>query len=86
MTNTKRHGDAASQLEAKGVGETFDLDDTVLRAQGHEVQLERSFSWMGALGLAFRFALVQLQPEFLLIMFQHCQFVVDLCFMLWSGI
>ncbi|KAJ5097065.1 amino acid transporter [Penicillium angulare] len=41
------------QLEAKGLGETLDLDEAVLQAQGHEVQLERSFSWMGALGLAF---------------------------------
>lgn len=42
------------QIERKDVGETIDLDEAALRAQGHEVQLERSFSWMGALGLAFR--------------------------------
>lgn len=33
---------------------TTDVDDAVLRAQGREVQLKRSFSWIGALGLAFR--------------------------------
>ena len=31
-----------------------DVDDAVLRAQGRETQLKRSFSWIGALGLAFR--------------------------------
>ncbi|KAL4906340.1 hypothetical protein BDW74DRAFT_177354 [Aspergillus multicolor] len=33
--------------------EVVDLDEAVLRAQGHEAELERSFSWVGALGLAF---------------------------------
>lgn len=43
-------------IEEKGVTEPLDLDEAILRAQGHDVQLERSFSWMGALGLAFRFS------------------------------
>ncbi|KAJ5380098.1 uncharacterized protein N7496_002526 [Penicillium cataractarum] len=53
MANTKSHDNAVSRLDEKVPGEALDLDDAVLRAQGHEVQLERSFSWMGALGLAF---------------------------------
>lgn len=59
MTDPKPQGDhdeyAGSQIEMKGVGEHLDIDEAILRAQGHEAQLERSFSWMGALGLAFRF-------------------------------
>ncbi|KAE8354855.1 amino acid transporter [Aspergillus coremiiformis] len=35
------------------VGEGLDLDDAVLRAQGHVAELERSFSWIGAIGLAY---------------------------------
>ncbi|KAJ5678945.1 amino acid transporter [Penicillium macrosclerotiorum] len=42
-----------AQLETKGLGEALDFDEAILRAQGHRVQLERSFSWLGALGLAF---------------------------------
>ncbi|PYH29104.1 amino acid transporter [Aspergillus neoniger CBS 115656] len=42
-----------SQGDAKGLGQTFDLDEAILRAQGREVELTRSFSWVGALGLAF---------------------------------
>ncbi|KAE8147897.1 amino acid transporter [Aspergillus avenaceus] len=37
----------------KDVGEVLDLDDAVLRAQGHVAELERSFSWVGAIGLAY---------------------------------
>ena len=40
--------------QGKELGETVDLDDAVLRAQGHEAALERSFSWVGAIGLAYR--------------------------------
>ncbi|KAE8337215.1 hypothetical protein BDV24DRAFT_154536 [Aspergillus arachidicola] len=39
--------------DGKGFGEVFDLDDAVLRAQGHVAELERSFSWVGAIGLAY---------------------------------
>ncbi|OJJ75768.1 hypothetical protein ASPBRDRAFT_117010 [Aspergillus brasiliensis CBS 101740] len=42
-----------SQGDAKQLGETFDLDEAILRAQGREAELVRSFSWIGALGLAF---------------------------------
>lgn len=31
-----------------------EIDDAVLRAQGHESALERSFTWLGATGLAVR--------------------------------
>lgn len=30
-----------------------DADDAALRAQGHEVAMERQFNWISALGLAF---------------------------------
>lgn len=40
--------------QGKELGQTVDLDDAVLRAQGHEAALERSFSWVGAIGLAYR--------------------------------
>lgn len=36
------------------VGELLELDDKLLRAQGHESQLDRSFSKLGAVGLAYR--------------------------------
>ncbi|KAI4717885.1 hypothetical protein E4T48_05892 [Aureobasidium sp. EXF-10727] len=36
-----------------GLGEVYDADDEVLRAQGHTSELERSFSWIGVVGLAF---------------------------------
>lgn len=54
--NLEGHKDQYSEahLETKDVGEAFDVDEVILRAQGHTAQLERSFSWMGALGLAFR--------------------------------
>ena len=36
-------------------GKVDDLDDALLQAQGHAAELDRSFSWMGAVGLAFRY-------------------------------
>ncbi|CAG8047160.1 unnamed protein product [Penicillium salamii] len=57
MESSKPHSDPEAkpdlQSDAKGMGELFDLDEAVLRAQGREAQLGRSFSWFGALGLAF---------------------------------
>lgn len=35
--------------------ESIDLDAAALAAQGHDAELERSFSWLGATGLAFRY-------------------------------
>lgn len=32
---------------------TDELDDAILRVNGHEAVLERRFSWISALGLAF---------------------------------
>ncbi|KAF9885319.1 hypothetical protein FE257_013036 [Aspergillus nanangensis] len=34
-------------------GKVIDLDERRLRAQGHEAQLERSFTWLGASALAY---------------------------------
>lgn len=39
---------------------TADLDDAILRAQGHIAELERSFSLMGVVGLAFRYLMLHL--------------------------
>ena len=47
------HGATPFQ-DQKILAKTTDIDDAVLRAQGREAQLKRSFSWIGALGLAFR--------------------------------
>lgn len=47
-----------AQGDAKDLGEVIDLDEAVLRAQGHDAELNRSFSWVGALGLAFRFVVL----------------------------
>lgn len=40
-------------LELKNGTTTDDNDDTILRINGHEAVLERRFSWISALGLAF---------------------------------
>ena len=50
----QEHPDLDLQPDTKGIGEFLDLDEAILRAQGREVELGRSFSWFGALGLAFR--------------------------------
>lgn len=59
MDSSKRQSDQQTNIEsnpdAKTIGEIYDLDEAILRAQGHEAQLGRSFSWFGALGLAFRY-------------------------------
>ena len=49
--------------QGKELGETIDLDDAVLRAQGHEAALERSFSWVGAIGLAYRCVVTSIYPS-----------------------
>lgn len=41
--------------KATETGKLDDLDDALLQAQGHAAELDRSFSWMGAVGLAFRY-------------------------------
>lgn len=37
---------------------TKGIDDAVLRAQGHEAAMPRSFSWLGSVGLGFRYVLL----------------------------
>lgn len=39
------------------LGDPYDLDNANLRAQGHAVALQRSFSPLAALGLGFRYAI-----------------------------
>lgn len=61
-TNPKMPSDLKSQGPAyiednKSVDKSArfeDIDDAILRAQGHEVALERTFTWLGATGLAVR--------------------------------
>lgn len=45
-----------SELALESLGDPHDLDNANLRAQGHEVALQRSFSPLAALGLGFRCA------------------------------
>lgn len=35
------------------VEEASNVDDAILRAQGHDAAMERQFSWIAALGMAF---------------------------------
>ena len=46
------HIDGSDKLKEEG--SPMDQDDALLHAQGHAAELERSFSWVGAVGLAFR--------------------------------
>lgn len=34
---------------------SLSADDALLQAQGHKAELDRSFSWIGAIGFAFRY-------------------------------
>ncbi|KAJ4253443.1 hypothetical protein NW762_010601 [Fusarium torreyae] len=47
---TPNHLDRIPSVEK---GSIIDLDERRLRAQGHKSELERSFSWLGALSLAY---------------------------------
>ncbi|KAM0541007.1 hypothetical protein ACHAPJ_013407 [Fusarium lateritium] len=47
---TPNHLDCIPSVEK---GSIIDLDERRLRAQGHKSELERSFSWLGALSLAY---------------------------------
>jgi hypothetical protein len=44
-------------------GKVDDLDKRRLRAQGHEAQLERSFTWLGASALAYRSVIPIVAPQ-----------------------
>ncbi|KAL8921725.1 MAG: hypothetical protein Q9172_003874 [Xanthocarpia lactea] len=48
------HSGESSELALGNLRNSHDLDDTNLRAQGHEAALQRSFSPLAAVGLAFR--------------------------------
>lgn len=50
----EKHTPNSTSSQGKDLGEAIDLDDAVLRAQGHVSELERPFSWVGAIGLAYR--------------------------------
>ncbi|RAH43203.1 uncharacterized protein BO95DRAFT_455270 [Aspergillus brunneoviolaceus CBS 621.78] len=50
IKNTSRPPQGA---DAKDLGEVIDIDEAIIRAQGCTSELQRSFSWVGALGLAF---------------------------------
>ncbi|KAH7483045.1 hypothetical protein FOMA001_g7432 [Fusarium oxysporum f. sp. matthiolae] len=49
-----------------GKGSIIDADDRRLRAQGHKAELERSFSWLGALALAYRLAFYPISQSYLI--------------------
>ncbi|KAJ5351886.1 amino acid transporter [Penicillium brevicompactum] len=69
-----------SPSDTKKIGEIYDLDEAVLRAQGREAQLGRSFSWFGALGLAFRYVrrFPSKMPQMLIgVPLKYCQLLVD---------
>jgi len=53
MPDIKAKVGTTTTHDKKIVGEALDIDDAALRAQGREAELKRSFSWVGALGLAF---------------------------------
>jgi hypothetical protein len=44
-------------------GKVDDLDGRRLRAQGHEAQLERSFTWLRASALAYRSVIPIVAPQ-----------------------
>lgn len=51
-TNSKgQDGDRDSIANGVVVGD--DIDDAILRANGHKSELRRQFSWLSALGLGF---------------------------------
>lgn len=53
MSDIKKNVGTNTTQDKKVVGEALSIDDAALRAQGRETELKRSFSWVGALGLAF---------------------------------
>ncbi|KAF9871507.1 Choline transport protein [Colletotrichum karsti] len=46
-------GENLARFESVEQGKIIDLDERHLRAQGHNSELERSFSWLGAIALAY---------------------------------
>lgn len=56
MSDIEKSKTAANNVEGDhesvGLG-VVDIDDAVLRANGHKPELKRQFSWISALGLGF---------------------------------
>lgn len=50
---TKSHEVEDHASIAAGVLAEDDVDDAILRANGHRSELKRQFSWLSALGLGF---------------------------------
>lgn len=56
MAKTVINDEDLHQIPSVEEGHTEDLsklDDAVLRAQGHDAAMDRQFSWIAALGMAF---------------------------------
>ncbi|KAI9146855.1 choline transporter [Paramyrothecium foliicola] len=47
------HGDSDHVSVAQGAAPSVDVDDAILRANGHNSELKRQFNWLSALGLGF---------------------------------
>lgn len=54
MMNREKNYKATQYPDQKGLTTIIHAEGTAARAQVHEGELERSFSWIGALGLGFR--------------------------------
>jgi choline transport protein len=68
MMDKKSSGDLGTRpvdrVASVEKGSVIDLDEQRLRAQGHKAELERSFSWLGAISLAYRFVSSETQELF----------------------
>lgn len=54
MMNREKNHKPSQYPDQKGLIATVHAKDTAARVKVHEGELERSFSWVGALGLGFR--------------------------------
>lgn len=52
-TDSLDTGTVGDIFKVAAKGNSDDLDDVILRANGHEAVLERQFSWISAFGLGF---------------------------------
>lgn len=55
MSDIEKPKTAADNVEGdhESVALGIDIDDAILRANGHKPELKRQFSWISALGLGF---------------------------------